>query len=135
VQRGKHSSIIVVSEGATITDLKEEEDLGALDAFGHVRLDKRGLGEKVAKNIEICTGLETRNVVLGHLQRGGSPTVFDRVLATRTGVAAVDLIRDGRFGYVPVLKGDTIVPVELERAVARTKTVDPELYELATIFF
>jgi phosphofructokinase-like protein len=135
VKRGKHSSIIVVSEGATITDLKEEEDLGALDAFGHVRLDKRGLGEKVAKNIEMCTDLETRNVVLGHLQRGGSPTVFDRVLATRTGVAAVDLIRDGRFGYVPVLKGDTIVPVELERAVARTKTVDPELYELATIFF
>jgi ATP-dependent phosphofructokinase / diphosphate-dependent phosphofructokinase len=135
VERGKHSSIIVVSEGATITDLREEEDLGTLDAFGHVRLDKRGLGEKVAKNIETCTGLETRNVVLGHLQRGGSPTVFDRVLATRTGVAAVDLIRDGRFGYVPVLKGDTIVPVELERAVARTKTVSPDLYELATVFF
>ena len=135
VKRGKNSSIIVVSEGAKITDLREEEDLGGVDAFGHVRLDKRGLGEKVARNIEMCTNLETRNVVLGHLQRGGSPTVFDRVLATRTGVAAVDLIRDGRFGYVPVLKGDSIVPVELERAVAHTKTVDPELYELATVFF
>ena len=100
-----------------------------------MRLDKRGLGEKVAKDIEARTGLETRNVVLGHLQRGGSPTVYDRVLATRTGVAAVDLIRDGRFGYLPALKGDNIVPVELERAVARTKTVDPELYDLATIFF
>ncbi len=135
VARGKSSSIIVVSEGAHITDMTEEEDLGGVDAFGHVRLDKRGLGEKVAKAIEARIHMETRNVVLGHLQRGGSPTVFDRVLATRTGVAAADLIRDGRFGYLPALKGDRIVPVELERAVARTKTVDPDLYELATIFF
>jgi len=135
IQRGKTSSIVVVSEGAKILDLKEEEDLGGTDAFGHVRLDKRGLGEKVAKNLELCTQLETRHVVLGHLQRGGSPTVFDRILATRTGVAAVDLIRDGRFGYVPMLKGNNIVPVELERAVARTKFVNPELYELAKVFF
>ncbi len=135
IQRGKMSSIVVVSEGAKIVDMPEDAELGGLDAFGHVRLDKRGLGEKVAKGIEMCTQLETRHVVLGHLQRGGSPTVFDRVLATRTGVAAVDLIQEARFGYVPMLKGNKIVPVELERAVARTKTVSPELYELARVFF
>ncbi|MDH7489777.1 MAG: ATP-dependent 6-phosphofructokinase [Anaerolineae bacterium] len=132
---GKNFAIVVVAEGAKITDLPEPEDLGEVDAFGHVRLDKRSLGERVAKEIERRIGFEARTVVLGHLQRGGSPSVFDRVLATRLGVFAVDLIREGRFGYMAALKGNKIVPVELEHAVASNKKVDLELYELAKVFF
>lgn len=132
---GKNFAIVVVAEGAKITDLPEPEDLGERDAFGHVRLDKRSLGERVAKEIEKRIGFEARTVVLGHLQRGGSPSVFDRVLATRLGVFAVDLIREGRFGYMAALKGNKIVPVELEHAVASNKKIDLELYELAKVFF
>jgi 6-phosphofructokinase 1 len=132
---GKNFAIVVVAEGAKITDLPEPEDLGERDAFGHVRLDKRSLGERVAKEIEKRIGFEARTVVLGHLQRGGSPSVFDRVLATRLGVFAVDLIREGRFGYMAALKGNKIVPVELEHAVASNKKLDLELYELAKVFF
>lgn len=132
---GKNFAIVVVAEGAKITDLPEPEDLGEVDAFGHVRLDKRSLGERVAKEIEKRIGFEARTVVLGHLQRGGSPSVFDRVLATRLGVFAVDLIREGRFGYMAALKGNKIVPVELEHAVASNKKIDLELYELAKVFF
>lgn len=134
-QMGKDFSIIVVSEGAVITDVEAHTDLGERDAFGHVRLDKRNLGEVVAREVERRTGLETRVIVLGHLQRGGSPTVFDRVLATRLGVAAVDYIREGKFGYMPALVGNRIVPVKLEDALATSKTVDVELYEMAQIFY
>ncbi len=132
---GKNFAIVVVAEGANVTDLPEVDDLGERDAFGHVRLDRRGLGERVAKEIERRIGFEARVVVLGHLQRGGSPTVFDRILATRLGVAAVDFIREGRFGYMAALKGNKIVPVELEAVVESTKQVDLKLYELARIFF
>jgi len=132
---GKTSSIVVVAEGAKIADLEERKDLGPTDAFGHVRLDKRGLGERLSEQIEACTGIETRYVVLGHVQRGGSPTVFDRILATRTAVAAVDLIRDGKYGLMPALKGNQVVPVELSKAVGTNKTVDLSLYELAKVFF
>jgi len=133
--QGKLSSIIVVSEGAKIEGLEEAADLGPTDAFGHVRLDKRGLAERLCNQIEACTQIETRFVVLGHIQRGGSPTLFDRVLATRTAVAAVDLIRQERYGYVPMLKGNQIVPVELERAIAYNRGVDRDLYDMAKIFF
>lgn len=134
-ERGKNFAIVVVAEGATITDLPEVEDLGERDAFGHVRLDRRGLGERVAKEIERRMGFEARVVVLGHLQRGGSPTVFDRILATRLGVAAVDFIREGRFGCMAALKGNKIVPADLEAAVESTKQVDLKLYEMAKVFF
>jgi phosphofructokinase-like protein len=133
---GKNFAIVVVSEGAKVTDLEEEiTDLGDKDAFGHVRLDRRSMGERVAKEIERCTGFEARTTVLGHLQRGGSPTVFDRVLATRLGVAATDCIREGRFGCMAALKGNKVVPVELKAVVSSTKRVDLELYELAKVFF
>ncbi|MHB1004118.1 MAG: 6-phosphofructokinase [Chloroflexota bacterium] len=132
--RGKDFSIIVVSEGAKVLGLRERE-LSEVDAFGHVRLDQRNIGERVAHEIEHRTGFETRVTVLGHLQRGGSPTVFDRVLATRLGVAAVDYIKEGRFGYMPGLVGDKIVPVRLRDAVSATKTVDMDLYELAKNFY
>lgn len=133
-ERGKDFSLIVVAEGAKVSGLPEPH-LGEVDAFGHVRLDRRAMGERVAEEIEARTGFETRVTVLGHLQRGGSPTVFDRVLATRLGVAAVDYIREGRFGHMPAIVGDKIVPVLLKDAVATNKTVTPDLYELARIFY
>ncbi len=133
-QRGKDFSIIVVAEGAKLLGAAERE-LREVDAFGHVRLDQRDIGETVAAEIEKRTGFETRVTVLGHLQRGGSPTVFDRVLATRLGVAAVDYVKEGRFGYMPALVGEKIVPVLLKDAVATNKTVNPELYELAKVFY
>lgn len=134
-QRGRDFSIIVVAEGAIIAGIEEEPDLGKRDAFGHVRLDKRNIGEILAKEIERRTGLETRVTVLGHLQRGGPPSLFDRVLATRLGVAAVQYIKEGKFGYMPAMKGNSIEPVKLSEAVSRNKTVDLSLYELSQMFF
>ena len=133
-ERGKDSSIIVVSEGAKFPDVEVELSDGATDSFGHVRLDRRNVGETVAREIEKRTGFETRTTVLGHLQRGGSPTVFDRILATRTGAAAVDYIKQGKFGYMGALKGTEIVPVRLKDVVARTRTVDMDLWRLASTF-
>ncbi|MBI2942201.1 MAG: 6-phosphofructokinase [Chloroflexi bacterium] len=132
--RGKDFSIIVVSEGAAIQGVETHDD-ASRDAFNHVRLDRRNIGEIVGREIERRTGFETRVTVLGHLQRGGSPSLFDRVLATRLGVKAVDYIHEGRFGYMPALRGNEIVPVRLADAVATPKLVDPELYELARTFF
>ncbi|MGQ9684495.1 MAG: 6-phosphofructokinase [Anaerolineae bacterium] len=132
---GKRFSIIVVAEGADITDLNTNEELGETDAFGHVRLDRRGLAESIAREVERITGFETRAVVLGHLQRGGSPTTFDRVLATRLGVRAADMIKEGKFGYMAALQGNQIVDVPLSEAMSRMKTVDLSLYQLAEIFY
>src|SRR3972149_6733119 len=94
------------------------------DAFGNVMLG--GIGEFLAKEVEKATGVETRHVVLGHLQRGGSPTAHDRVLATRYGVRAVELINEGKFGVMVALQGSKIVPIPLEEGVRQTKTVDME---------
>lgn len=134
-ERGKDSSVIVVSEGAKFPDVEVELSDQSVDAFGHMRLDRRNVGETVAREIERRTGFETRTTVLGHLQRGGSPTVFDRILATRTGAAAVDYVKEGKFGYMAALKGERIVPVKLSDVVARTRTVDLELWELAATFY
>ncbi|MBC7261898.1 MAG: 6-phosphofructokinase, partial [Chloroflexi bacterium] len=116
-----------------ITDEAEAEK--RKDEFGHIRLDLRGLGPTIATAIEERTGFETRFVVLGHLQRGGSPTVFDRVLATRMGVYAVDLIKQGKFGRMVALQGDKITDVPLEEVADKRKEVDPELIELAQLFY
>jgi 6-phosphofructokinase 1 len=135
-RRGKRFSIIVVSEGAQIKEIVHTEDeLGEKDEFGHVRLDRRGLGETVAKEIEKRTGFETRSVLLGHLQRGGSPTVFDRVLATRLGAFAVELVKEGKFGYMAALRCNEIEAVPLSIVLTEIKTVDPKLHELAQTFF
>lgn len=131
---GKDFSIIVVAEGATVPDLPTI-DQGDTDQFGHVRLDRRNIGELVGREIERRTGFETRVTVLGHLQRGGSPTLFDRVLATRFGVAAVDYVNEGRFGYMPALRGVEIVPCKLADAVGTNRKVDLKLYELAQLFY
>lgn len=135
---GKSFSIIVVAEGAKVEEVVDDDSAlteGGLDEFGHVRLDLRGIGATIATRIEAQTGFETRSVNLGHVQRGGSPTVFDRVLATRLGVFAVDLIRDGKFGMMAAQHGDRIVPVPLRDAIAYNRTAPAELLELAKLFY
>ncbi len=131
--RGKTFSIVVVAEGAQFKDkgliLQEEK----LDAFGHVRLG--GIGDRLAAEIEKRTGYETRVSVLGHIQRGGSPTAFDRVLGTRFGVKAVELVKDKKFGRMVALSENKIIDVSLEEAVKALRTVDPELYDIARVFF
>jgi 6-phosphofructokinase len=103
------------------------------DEFGHVRLG--GIGNQVAEAIEERTGFETRVTILGHIQRGGTPTAFDRVLATRFGIAAIDAVHDGAFGQMVALQAGQIVRVPLNEAVSRTKTVDPGLYHgVAEVF-
>jgi phosphofructokinase-like protein len=130
--RGKNFSIVVVSEG---TELPGLQDDGELDAFGHVTLSKRGVGDVVAQEIEERTGFETRVTVLGHIQRGGTPTPRDRVLATRYGLKAAELALAGQFGQMAALRGDDIVSVSLEEATAELKTVPPEWYAVAQAFF
>ncbi|MBS7620795.1 6-phosphofructokinase [Candidatus Bathyarchaeota archaeon] len=132
-KRGRNFSLIVVAEGAKPKGGKEIVYSERVDEFGHISLG--GIGYYLAKEIEQRTGIETRVVVLGHLQRGGSPTAFDRILATRFGVSAVDLAHEGKFGYMVALKGNQIVPVPLKDVVGKRKTVDIELYELASVFF
>jgi len=131
-QRGKTFSIVVVAEGAQFkkgTMVLQEQKL---DEFGHVRLG--GIGENVAKEIEKRTGYETRASVLGHIQRGGTPTAFDRILGTRFGVKAVELVLNKKFARMVALSGVKIIDVPIEKAVEALKTVDMELYEIAKIF-
>jgi 6-phosphofructokinase 1 len=134
--RGKNFSIVVVAEGAEFkqgTKLFEVVQESKLDEFGHVRLG--GIGELLAKEIEKRTGYETRVSVLGHIQRGGSPTAFDRILGTRFGVKAVELVRDKKFGQMVSLQGNKITSVSIDVAVSALKTVDMDLYEIAKVFF
>lgn len=133
--RGKDFSIIVVSEGAEVIGIDSSDAGSSTDAFGHIRLDRRAIGESLARAVEKETGFETRVTVLGHLQRGGSPSAFDRVLATRLGVAAVDYVKEGKFGYMPALAGTQIVPVKLADAVAKNRTADLSLLEVAKVFY
>jgi 6-phosphofructokinase 1 len=104
-----------------------------LDDFGHVRLG--GIGEVLAREIRQRTGFDTRVTVLGHVQRGGTPTAFDRVLATRFGIAAIEAVHDGAFGQMVALRDAKIIRVPLAEAVGTLKTVDPELLEVAEVFF
>lgn len=130
--RGKTFSIVAVAEGATLLGGEEVADK-KLDEFGHVHLG--GIGNRVGALIEKKTGYETRVTVLGHIQRGGSPTAFDRVLGTRFGVKAVELVKKGRFGYMVSLRAREIVEVPLSEAVEKLKTVSPDLYNMAKVFF
>ena len=131
-QRGKNFSIVVISEGC---ELPGVEDDGEVDQFGHKLLAKRGVGERVGEEIESHTGFETRVTVLGHIQRGGTPTARDRVLATRYGLKAADLVQEGAFGMMAALRGDDIVAVSLKEATAELKTVPDDWYEVARTFF
>ena len=132
-ERGRYASIVVVAEGAEPkpgTMLTREK---IYDEFGHVRLG--GIADTIAHGIERRTGFETRVVLLGHVQRGGTPTAFDRVLSTRYGVAAIDAVHAGAWGQMTALRGTEIVTVPLEEMVGRTRTVDLGLYEVAATFF
>jgi 6-phosphofructokinase 1 len=130
--RGKNFSIVVISEGCELPGL---EDTGEVDQFGHVTLAHRGVGELLGREIEQRTGFETRVTVLGHVQRGGTPTPRDRVLATRYGLKAAALAHAGEFGQMAALRGDDIVAVSLDEATAQLKTVPPEWYAVAQAFF
>ena len=131
-ERGKDFSIVVVSEGYELEGMADESDV---DQFGHVRLSERGVGARLAREIEERTSYETRVTVLGHVQRGGSPTPRDRVLATRYGLKAADLVHEGRFGRMAALQGDAIVDVSLEDATRELKTVPEDWYAVARAFF
>ena len=139
-KRGRDFSIVVVAEGAKIaaegrdkakeTEVVQDEEK---DAFGHVRLG--GIGKLLASEIQKRTGFETRFVILGHVQRGGSPTAFDRMLGTRFGVAAVDLVHRGEFGKMVTLRGNEIGSIDLKEAISKAKRIGDELYDIAEVFF
>jgi 6-phosphofructokinase 1 len=131
---GRTFSIVVVSEGAVPREGGGISTVGGeTDAFGHARLG--GIGVALEREIEERTGFETRMTILGHVQRGGTPTAYDRVLATRFGVRAVEAVNDGFFGTMVALRGTDIVLVDLEEAVAEPKLLDPALYAVAEVFF
>ncbi len=131
--RTNYSPIIVVAEGAVPAEGTMSTQTGETDAFGHVRLG--GIGDRLAREIERRTGKEARAVVLGHIQRGGTPTAFDRWLATRFGLHAIQAVRDSDFGTMVALRGTDIVRVPLIEGTGELKTVSPELYAEAEVFF
>jgi phosphofructokinase-like protein len=132
---GKLFSIIVVAEGANIAELDKGADgATAKDAFGHVQLAKRGIGEALAGRVESETGFETRVTVLGHLQRGGSPSPTDRIWATRLGVRAAELISAGESGVIPIRRNGEVEVVTLAEVVKETRRVPKEMYELSRVF-
>jgi ATP-dependent phosphofructokinase / diphosphate-dependent phosphofructokinase len=130
--RGRDFSIVVVAEGAKMENEEASPD-AVRDAFGHERLG--GIGDRLAKIIEKETGFETRATILGHIQRGGSPTAFDRVLATRFGVMAADLVHQKKFGRMVALQGRVVTDVDISEAVDKLKTLDMDLYKTAEVFF
>lgn len=132
-ERGRYFSTIVVAEGAKPKGGAEIVYGKGVDEFGHVRFG--GVGYYIGKEIEKQTDIETRVVVLGHIQRGGSPIAFDRILATRYGVAATDLVHKEEYGRMVALRGNKIISVPLEDVAGKRKTVDLELYNMARIFF
>ena len=131
-ERGKDFSIVVVSEGYELEGMSDAQDV---DQFGHISLSERGVGAALARQIEERTGYETRVTVLGHVQRGGSPTPRDRVLATRYGLKAADLVEARKFGRMAALQGDEIIDVSLAEATAELKTVPAEWWAVAQAFF
>jgi 6-phosphofructokinase 1 len=130
--RGVNFSIVVVAEGAKLGS-GESKMNERLDEFGHVRLG--GIGQQISELIEKKTGYETRATVLGHIQRGGTPTAFDRVLGTRFGVHAADMVAKKEWGKMAALRGNQVVSVQLAEATAKLKTVDDQFFSVAEVFF
>lgn len=131
----KKFALVVTSEASELPEVGEGEQKRELDQFGHVILKDRGMGERIASFIEKNTGIETRSSVIGHMQRGGAPTLFDRMLGVRVGVKAAELVRDGQFGQMSALVGNKIVGVPLEKATGELKTVSREWDELMGVLF
>ena len=130
---GRTYSIIVVAEGAVPIGDEGPRAEKEVDAFGHARLG--GIAVELEGEIEKRTGFESRMTILGHIQRGGTPTAYDRVLATRFGVAAVDAVTAGEFGSMVALRGTEVLRVPIDEALAAPKLLDPALYETAEVFF
>src|SRR4051812_41012790 len=131
--KGANFSIVVVAEGATPKDGDIQSEFETTDAFGHVRLG--GIAIRLEQEIEKRTGFESRMTILGHVQRGGTPLAYDRVLGSRFGVAAIDAVSDGDFGKMVALRGTAVVRVPLDEALAEPKLLDPALFETAEVFF
>jgi ATP-dependent phosphofructokinase / diphosphate-dependent phosphofructokinase len=127
--RGKYFSIVVTAEGAKFAGDNATSAAG-VDEFGHARLG--GIGALVASEIEKRTGYESRAAVLGHVQRGGTPSAFDRVLATRYGLGAIDMVHRGEFGHMAALRGNKIISIPLAEALASNRKVDKEILDAAT---
>jgi ATP-dependent phosphofructokinase / diphosphate-dependent phosphofructokinase len=133
IDRGKEFAIVVVAEGAAPAESAQPITKGGhMDEFGHAQLG--GVGDWLGHQIEHHTGIETRVTTLGHIQRGGSPTAYDRVLATRFGLKAVELVREKQFGYMASLRGTEIVAVPIEQALSQ-KLLDPKVFDDASVFF
>lgn len=134
-KRGKLFSIIVIAEGATFSkdDLDTSKKQSHLDDFGRERLG--GIGNFLAEEVERLTGFETRATILGHVQRGGVPSAFDRVLGTRLGIYAVEMAAEKKFGRMAAVRGDKIIDIPITDSVGKLKTVDMDLYEIAQVFF
>jgi 6-phosphofructokinase 1 len=133
IDRGKEFAIVVVAEGAMPDETHQVMTKpGHIDEFGHAQLG--GIGDWLGAQVERRTGIETRVTVLGHIQRGGTPSAYDRVLATRFGLKAVELIREKRFGYMASLRGTDIVAVPIEEALSQ-KLLDPKVFDDAAVFF
>ncbi len=124
----KNVALLVASEAVQFPSAAAKDE--KLDEFGHMILKERGVGERMADLIQKATGIETRTAVIGHIQRGGPPTLFDRILGTRVGVKAAELVHQGRFGQMVALRGNEVVPVPLAEATAKLKTVPPEWLDL-----
>jgi phosphofructokinase-like protein len=131
--KGRTFSIVVVAEGAMPQEGDEVKKEQETDAFGHVKLG--GIGVWLEKEVEQRTGYETRVTILGHIQRGGTPTAYDRVLATRFGIAAIDAVSDRDYGKMVALRGESIERVAISDGVGELKTLDPELFKTAEVFF
>ena len=132
-KRGRYFSLVVAAEGAKPVGGEEIVYSSGTDEFGHVRLG--GVGYFLGREIEKRMDIDTRVVVLGHLQRGGSPIAYDRVLATKYGIAAIDLVHEERWGCMVALKGNKIVSIPLKDVVGKKKKVDLKLYDIAKVFF
>ncbi|MDD5016452.1 MAG: ATP-dependent 6-phosphofructokinase [Atribacterota bacterium] len=131
-EKNKYASV-VISEGVVLPEINIEKE--SLDQFGHMILRNRGVGNLLADLIKKNTGIETRHAVIGHVQRGGSPTLFDRILGLRCGVTTVDLIAQEKFGFMAALKNNEVIGIPLEKAVNKLKVVDKKWWELAQVFF
>ncbi len=131
----KRYALVVTSEAAEMPEVGEDKAKHAVDQFGHRILKDRGMGEHIALFIEKQTGIETRFAVIGHMQRGGAPTVFDRMLATRVGMKAADLVHAGQFGMMSALVGNQIMGVPLEKATGELKTVSKEWFDIMEVLF
>jgi len=129
----KKYALVVTSEGVILPGTSGEKE--ELDQFGHMILKERGVGNQLKKVICEKTGLEARHAVIGHMQRGGIPSVFDRILGLRSGVTAVNLIHEGKFGYMAALKGNEVIGIPLEEAISKLKIVDKKWWKLAQVFF